>query len=534
MGPARAPLLCLALVGCQHIDPDRGPATVSGFEITFADDAVTGSPEAPLDFPSAVPATVRLDVTALRADGRPFAYSGRARVQVVPGTLDSAHRVRFIDGVAWSSSDRNCAQGCAEAEVCDDTTARCLSRGVDVSWRFSFGRTHVWVEDAGEDPGSDCENGEDDDGDGLADQLDPDCLAGAEGASPPATYATGISGPLYFAQPRIRDLQFSPRCTTDTPLGGQGLTIGTGTLVVTGTTQSGMYVTDLSGEPGGYNSVYLFTFSNPGDVRRGDRLCSISGNAAEFIGNTQLNFPSFENADTNRNGEIDPGDLVPCDLPEPERIGPEVVPEPVVLTATDLVGAAPAPTEDFYLYCHPDGGVISGLDDPRDCQAARGALSAADRRRGPVDCARDNFLMEPHEHALIAFDDLTISTRFEKCDFNDDGRIERRGGDEGGCEEDCTLDPLCTERISLEQFGQFAVGVGCTSVDPPVCDGKINVSTRDTLGGTGYDPEAHPGERYARVVGHLRQLQPGAGVPTTWILEPRFLEDFIAPEGATP
>ncbi len=78
------------------------------------------------------------------------------------------------------------------------------------------------------------------------------------------------------------------------------MTIRNGTLITTGTTQSGMYVTDLDGPADGYNSVFLFTFSNPGGVRIGDRLCTIAGNAAEFIANSQLNFPSFENGRVDR------------------------------------------------------------------------------------------------------------------------------------------------------------------------------------------------------------------------------------------
>lgn len=523
--------LLLAL-GCSHESADQRPDQVAAFRVVLATNTPAGSPDEPLPFPSAIPARVTLTAVAVDVAGDPFPYNGRATISVVPGELVTEQRVRFIDGVAWSPTATACSAGCADADTCDADTGRCLTRGIEVGWRFSFGQTHIWIEDNGEDSLADCHNELDDDLDGLVDGLDPDCLGGAEG--PRATLATGISQPLHFARPRIRDLQFSPRCNTDTPLGGQNVNISTGTLVVTGTTQSGMYVTDLSGPEGGYNSVYLFTFSNPGDVRRGDRLCSISGNAAEFIANTQLNFPSFENADTNRNGEIDDGDLVPCELDEPERIGLAAVPEPKLLTPGDLASTERAPTDDFYLVCAPDGGPIEGLDDPSDCQSVLDALSFEELRRSPVDCARDNFVMEPYEHALVAFDDVTVSTRFVKCDLNDDGRIERRGGQEDECEEDCQNDPLCTVRLNLEQFGQFAVGLGCATVDEQVvCDGKIFVSTRDTLGGTGYDAEMHPGEHYSRVVGHLRQLQPGAGVPTTWILEPRFIEDFTSPE-ATP
>ena len=53
------------------------------------------------------------------------------------------------------------------------------------------------------------------------------------------------------------------------------------------------------------------------------------------------------------------------------------------------------------------------------------------------------------------------------------------------------------------------------------------MSTRDTLGKSGYDVMEHVGEDLAAVVGHLRQTQPGAGVDTIWIVEPRSPEDFV-------
>lgn len=504
-------LAAALLWACGEESYDPPAPQVRAFRVELTEDFPRGTPDDPLPFPSAIPARVPVKLTALGPDGAPFVgYQGVARLDVAPGVIPATgRRVRFVDGEAK-----------ATAEI-----------------RFAYGPTRIWVEDVGEDPAADCANEADDDGDGLADVRDPDCqkLPDAPAAAR-ATLATGISETLHFAPPRIRDLQFSPRCTTDTPLGGENVTIDHGTLIVTGTTQSGMYVTDLAGEPGGYNSVYLFTFSNPGDVRRGDRLCSIAGNAAEFIGNTQLNFPSFVNADTNRNGRIDEDDLVPCDLPRPDLGGPEAVPDPVVLTPAHVNGELGEVPAEFYLYCLPGDEPVPGLADPTDCQAARRgierALGRERARRSRVDCRRDNFAMEPWEHALVAFDDVTVSTRFEVCDTNGDERIDRSpGSPEGACEEDCNADPLCTIQLSLKQYGQFGAGLGCTGAgDAVTCAAKIYVATRDTLGGSGYDAQAHAGERYARVVGHLRQTQPGAGVETIWIVEPRFIEDFIRGE----
>ncbi len=529
-------LLCLlALCGCERTDYDPGPRALVSFEVTFADETEVGAEDEPLTFPSAVPASSRLLIRALDGDGELFEdFDGRPRFSVEPGELiGNNDRVLFHGGEAWTITRQPCTEVCPQKSECVEALDACAQRGHPVAWRFSFGRTNIWVEDVGEDPIRDCDDEIDNDEDGVIDTLDPDCLRGAPDVSKRASNATGISPTLYYDKPGIRDVQFSPRCTTNTPLEGNNVNISKGTMIVTGTTQSGMYVTDLSGPEGGYNSIYLFTFSNPGDVRRGDRLCSIAGNAAEFIANTQLNFPSFENADFNRNGVIDDGDIVPCDLIDPEIIGPDHVPDPVPITVGMLGGEGGVVPDDFYRPCLPDGSNLSGLDDGTDCDAARSALPSEIRRSSIIDCAKDNFALEPLEHGLVSISDVVVSTRFVGCDMDGDGRINRqRGNPEGDCEDDCQMDPLCSELLSFEQFGQFGVGIECNDADPPVCAGKMLVSTRDTLGDTGYLPRENKGARYSRVIGHLRHLQPGAGVPSSWIVEARIIGDLVPAEAS--
>jgi hypothetical protein len=531
--PALAATLCLLLpnglvAGCGERAYEETRPPLRAFRVAFTGDTARGTAADPLPFPSAVPARVTL---ALTAGGKRLAsYNGRAVVSVVPGEIDATQRrVQFVNGVPASP--------------------------VTVELRFSYGETNVWVEDLGEDVLTECDNGLDDDGDGLKDLADPDCQRASSPVSAKATLATGISDALFFAEPRIRDLQFSPRCTTDTPLGGQNVNIDTGTLICTGTTQSGLYVTDLAGGPEGYNSVFLFTFSNPGGVKRGDRLCSIAGNAAEFIANTQLNFPSYQNARADRRAILEGQTYVPCNPPEPERTGEGAMPLPHVLTADDVNGTAAVVPPDFYRVCGLGDTPIEGLEDPTDCEAARQATRDIPREQQLIDCRRDNFAMEPWEHALVAIEDVTIGNRFENCDVNGDGSISRGEGDpEGACDEECGLDPLCTNLLSLEQYGQFAAGLGCTDAPPAAgadagpsdadagagdapaaaatCAAKVYISTRDTLGKSGYDVRKHEGEKLARIVGHLRQTQPGAGVQTIWVIEPRAPEDFVS--GVTP
>lgn len=616
----------LCAIACTNtpFEPENTGA-VATFKVELANVA-ENSAESPLPFPSTTPATVDLIVEAVTADGTTLgSYNGAARIRVVPGSIVGGEdRIQLENG-----------------------------RGrVTVAFRYSFDKTRIWVEDVGEDVSSivECTDGLDNDADGLLDQFDPDCQQGgiAEPGKPDqvATGATGISTEMYFAKPQIRDVQFSPQCTTDTPLGGQNVTIETGALIVTGTTQSGMYVTDLTGPEGGYNSLYLFTFSNPGDVKRGDRLCSIAGNAAEFIANSQLNFPSFVKVE-----EL--GRMAVCDPALPDLKGEAGIPDPVVLTAADVAGtsdAAATPEGEFYRFCGEHNRELTGLDDWSDCMAARGTMERDEQRASPIDCARDNFAMEANEHALVAVENVVTSQRFVRCDLNDNGRIERgRGSAEGDCDRECADDPLCSVRLNVEGFGQFSAGIDCTDADPPVCAGRVFVSANDTIGGSAFADMAHatcqdalvgPGDvdcalqenactedcrgpieayyaclgfqcapreavlgsapstrtrlrescadadkqlaaticgqdedclsgtclrsaiggvcsatcdantpcpghwtcgeggicqpssqcspmKFGRLVGHLRQLQPGAGVPSSWVVEPRFINDFV-------
>lgn len=536
-GAALALLAGALSLGCGEKAYTEHRLPLRAFRVTIPSGTQIGKADAPLPFPSAVPAAIALEIEAVDSAGlRLKDFNGIAVVSVSPGQIDATQRrVQFKDGVAVNPTDPN--------------------RPPTVDVRFAYGDTHIWIEDIGEDVLTECDNGLDDDGDQLKDAADPDCQIASGPASAKSTLATGISPSLFFAEPRIHDLQYSPRCTTDTPLGGQNVTIRNGTLITTGTTQSGMYVTDLDGPPDGYNSVFLFTFSNPGGVRIGDRLCSIAGNAAEFIANSQLNFPSFENGREDPQHVVEGQTIKPCNPTQPERVGIEALPEPHVIVAADVTGTSAVVPDDFYRVCGPGDTPIAGLDDPTDCAAASQATRNVPRNEQKIDCKRDNFAMEAWEHGLVAVENVTIGDRFADCDLNGDGSIQRGASDtlgEDACDKACNEDPLCTSELSLEQYGQFAAGLDCAAgatpgdadagvpaagdtdaaLPPAQCAAKIYISTRDTLGKSGYDVKKHAGEKVARIVGHLRQTQPGAGIQTIWVVEPRSPEDFVS--GVSP
>ncbi len=322
------PLIALmALTGCSE-DAYHAPSVdqVTMFEVTIQDGStcqfscsqVDGNDylvcskkseedlcAVPMEFPSSQPAKAVLSFRALNAKGDLVTnYQSRARVTVRPGQLQSIDGETTEDRIQFTG-------GLAEAEV---------------AWRFSFGETQIWIEDVGEDPIDECEDGKDNDGDQLIDSQDPDCIRATEGTGK-ATNAIGISPVFHFKMPKVSDVQFSPICTTESPILGENMTINEGTLIVTGTSQGGLYVSDLDGFEKGYHTLYLYTYSNPGGVKRGDRLCSVSGNVIEFIGNTQLNYPEFEVYDPQ---------LKNCTIAHPEKIGLESIPEAIELHSHHL------------------------------------------------------------------------------------------------------------------------------------------------------------------------------------------------------
>jgi hypothetical protein len=64
-------------------------------------------------------------------------------------------------------------------------------------------------------------------------------------------------------------------------------------LVVTTITNDGFYVTDRSDAPGSFNSMFVFSFSRPDDLLVGDRLSKLAGIVNEFLGFTELQFPTW-------------------------------------------------------------------------------------------------------------------------------------------------------------------------------------------------------------------------------------------------
>ncbi|MFH1529493.1 MAG: hypothetical protein ABIK09_02030 [Pseudomonadota bacterium] len=297
----------------------------------------------------------------------------------------------------------------------------------------AVGDSHLWVEDTGAAPVDgaygQCNDGEDNDGDGWVDLADPDCLGATDGQEAPPSWATGLSPTFWFETPAIRHLQYTGDVASS-PLQGSDVTIARGRMVVTNVSTSGFFVTDLdqhqqvldNGTPGYFNSLFVYTFNKPVGIRYGDTLCSISGGVVEYQGNTQLKFPSFEvlydvqtkqlEGDTVSYGQchdrIIPGPAVDLDVPP-------------AVDVTDLLVEERSSSPDY-----------------RDQVMANARA------------------LEPLEAGLIKVRDLSMSTRYLACDADENGSIEGNG-DEDTCRDECQEDPLCTQLESFFQYQQVSV-----------------------------------------------------------------------------
>ena len=163
-----------------------------------------------------------------------------------------------------------------------------------VPLEFAFGATSVWFEDANR--------------------------AGA-------TFATGVSEPLWFRDPFLEDVS---RPVSETrldslqrsPLEGKQVKIASsrfgagGKLIVTGVYAQGYTVSDVetaTHTAPAYGHAFIFTFGRPRaadgrSIQVGHRVKQVSGGVSEFNGFTEFNFPTTQ---------LEAGDPDPALVPAP-------------------------------------------------------------------------------------------------------------------------------------------------------------------------------------------------------------------------
>ncbi len=123
------------------------------------------------------------------------------------------------------------------------------------------------------------------------------------------TYVTGVSDALWYQKPTVAQIQATDD-HEDGPLEGEYTEVRAAdrTVIIVATGQDGMWVTDLDDEPGGYNSLFIYTYNKPeystpeGEMANedivyaepGQQLASLGGGNQEYLATTQLSFPQYD------------------------------------------------------------------------------------------------------------------------------------------------------------------------------------------------------------------------------------------------
>jgi hypothetical protein len=231
----------LGLSACQTAIENNTRAEPSFIQVSLGSSQVTGSLEAPLDF-SSEEQMVGLAIETLDRMGDPIDFEGSLQLNVRPGSLTGSPYVS-VSGGQWSG---------------------------EVGIKNGFGPTRVWF----------TENA-------------------PLGSENDASYATGVSDPLFFAIPTIGEMnriddhesnqlakEFAEIRAVDRDI--RIVTVGT----------NGFWATDMLDAAGEHNSLFVYTFSKPeDDVQVGRRLSLLTGNNQEYLATTQISFPTLEVTD---------------------------------------------------------------------------------------------------------------------------------------------------------------------------------------------------------------------------------------------
>jgi len=206
----------------------------------------TGTPDGLDEANPGVFSTTSVDypvrITAIGHDREPMNWNGSVKVKVTPGLLESDETITVTGGQASAT----------------------------VSIALAFDELRIWVSDEGD-------------------------------ADSPGSYASGVAPAVHLALPTIAELQQPLGSGDESPLIHNYVPVKAYTdpadpreLIVTSVLNDGFYVTDRSQADGTFNSLFVFTFSRPDYVVPGARLASLAGIVSEYIGYTEMQFPTYE------------------------------------------------------------------------------------------------------------------------------------------------------------------------------------------------------------------------------------------------
>ena len=381
-------------------------------------------------------------------------FNGTVTLKSVPGELDTT-QVTFQNGLlgSWTTPS--------------DPANGTPSSYENVQLRYAYGPTRLWIEDATENQ-----------------------FGIREGS-----LATGVSDEFYFEDQTIRTVQYNP----DQPDGTTPLLKQFGSikskkghdLVVSNVVSTGFYVTDV-GEEGlkdGYNSIFIYSYSQPSRVDIGDRVCEVSGGIAEFTGMTQLQFPSWgiQNKERSTAEDTDPapedgdngagtcidkdtGLARPCTDEELANMGeivdcwsafePERAAECTDEALDQKYGSNPAERAVQKQKCKAEKEAFAYIQPPQPLNidwrvlmcGSDGSTSNRDTGKNPDKDAC--IKLEAMESSIITIENVELSNYFIDCDDNGNSKIDSNT-DEATCRNECNNNPGCTEYSNLDSYDQW-------------------------------------------------------------------------------
>ena len=443
------PLFVIAAMtgGACGESPGFDPS-VGAFKVTLTKASTTdpGTAEAPRAFSSSAESYI-VDIVALRHDVvgqvQDTGYNGHVVLKVVPtGKLDQdPFVVEVKNGQAT---------------------------GVKVGVRMAFGTVRLVAADLGYKPAkvladAACLNGKDDDGDGFIDDEDKGCLIGGDDSEEGGNGATGASAPLYYANPRLYDIQKpipGESLGDESAMDGMRVTVDRGWLLITNLSSDGLYVTDYEGakwdaaagtwkiaaQDLSYDHMFAFNFNVPLNLQVGDCLVELDGKVEEFYGYTEMGFPSWKKGDNK-----------------------------FCFAKARAAGLTSCPTDG-------DSSSVAG----KACRAAIEALAST-----PVDISKpidytdpntgtttkvwpfkDKLFAERFEAGLVQVSSVTLFSKAKKCDRNGNGNIDFNDPNdplelEEKCANGCGDDETCIVYEQYKEYNQWSVNMSATvdSVD---------------------------------------------------------------------
>ena len=258
-------LASLALLGCADVPGSNSdgsssefapdPSSPLSFEVSV--DLVDGpgtTAEAPLPF-SAVGLSFAVTAQAVGYDHQPST------------TFDGCLTVHLTSGILESLSPAPGSSSCPTDTV--PVSSGVGSATVVIS--RAYDQLRIWLSDEGT-------------------------------AAEPGSFATGSTQAIHTQLPTVAQVQQSdstiesPMQHSYVPFLGWNPALPEAErrqLIVTTITNDGMYITDMSDPPGSFNSMFVFSFSRPEGVQVGDRLSKLAGIVSEFLGFTELQFPTW-------------------------------------------------------------------------------------------------------------------------------------------------------------------------------------------------------------------------------------------------